>query len=168
MLRSRSFWTFLGVIVFLTGSSLLAAIILLVNPMDRLEQHLVQNGLQTVRALVDAEQVKLVRTTRDWAFWDATYQFIVDLNEEYIHGNITPETFESLHIKGILFYDAARNLVIRRHSIPRRAKRPVFLRTSWMPFRRPLPCLLPKIPKIAPAASWLTVVRACSWPPAPS
>uniref|UniRef100_A0A832A4X2 histidine kinase n=1 Tax=Desulfacinum infernum TaxID=35837 RepID=A0A832A4X2_9BACT len=70
MLRTRSFLIFLGVTIFLAVSALVIARYTLVYQLDRLEKRAAEEVLRTIRAGLDIELRKLVRTTSDWAFWD--------------------------------------------------------------------------------------------------
>lgn len=110
MLRTRSFLFFLGVTVCLVGLSLSASWFIVVDAMDKEERRLVQGKLQGVRAALESQMNQLARTAADWAFWDATYQFIETLDKTYINENITPEAFKTLRLKGMLFYDERRAL----------------------------------------------------------
>ncbi len=110
MLRTRSFVIFLTVTVCLVGLSLLAARYIVVDSMDKVERRLAEEGMQGIRAVLESQLTHLARTARDWAFWDATYQFVDDLNKEFIEENLTSETFHALHLKGMLFYDKNRVL----------------------------------------------------------
>lgn len=110
MLRTRSFLIFLGVVFFLSASPFVVARYTLVGALDRLEHRLAEDAMTAVRSTIDAELVKLQRTAADWAFWNETYQFIDDLNEAYIEGNLTKEPLTTLHLKAMLFYDTERNL----------------------------------------------------------
>ena len=49
----------------------------------------------------------LAGTTADWGIWGDTYDFIVDLNQDYIETNLTASMFDSLEIDVILFTDTA-------------------------------------------------------------
>ncbi|WP_448383334.1 CHASE4 domain-containing protein [Desulfosoma sp.] len=110
MLRTRSFLIFLGVTIFLAVSALVIARYTLVYQLDRLEKRAAEEALRTIRAGLDIELRKLVRTTSDWAFWDLSYEFVQDLNDDFIQENLTQETFATLHIQGMLFYNEVREL----------------------------------------------------------
>lgn len=96
--------------VLLAVSAVLAARYTLVAELDRLERQFAEDALRAIRATINGELTKLMRTTHDWAFWDATYQFITDLNETYIQENLTEDAFASLHLRGALYYDKDRKL----------------------------------------------------------
>ena len=110
MLRTRSFWIFLGVTIFLAVSALVIARYTLVHQLDRLEKRAAEELLRTIRAGLDIELRKLVETTSDWAFWDSTYNFVKDLNEDFIQENITESTYTTTRVQGMLFYNEARDL----------------------------------------------------------
>ncbi len=39
--------------------------------------------------------------TRDWAAWDNTYEFIQDVNQDYIEANLVASTFSSAELNFI-------------------------------------------------------------------
>ncbi len=110
MLRTRSFLFFVGVTLCLVGLSLSAAWFILVHAIDRVERQLAENKIQGVRAVLESQLTQLARTTRDWAFWDATYQFIENLDKSYIEENFSSDKFKTLRLNGMLFFDKRRVL----------------------------------------------------------
>ncbi|MEJ5349222.1 MAG: CHASE4 domain-containing protein [Desulfosoma sp.] len=108
MLRTRSFMIFLTVTFCLIGLSLVAVRWIMVDSidkMDKVERRLAEKAMESIRAVLKSQLTQLAVTTRDWAFWDATYRFIDDLNHEYIEENLTADTLPTLYLKGMLFYD---------------------------------------------------------------
>ncbi len=65
--------------------------------MDTLVQRAV-NGLETVRRTVEA-------TSRDWAFWDDSYQFVQDGNQSFIDNNLSAASFKNLRANFLMFLD---------------------------------------------------------------
>ncbi len=47
----------------------------------------------------------------DWGAWDDTYNFIIDLNQEYIDSNLETESFATTGMNLIYYYDAKGKLV---------------------------------------------------------
>ena len=43
----------------------------------------------------------------DWSLWDDTYDFVADLNEEYVESNLVESTFSTSKIQVILFFDTS-------------------------------------------------------------
>lgn len=48
---------------------------------------------------------------QDWSNWDATYQFVQDLNSGYIDENLTDDTLSVLDVNLMLFLDASNRIV---------------------------------------------------------
>lgn len=57
---------------------------------------------------------KLTSFGMDWAFWDDTYQFVVDGNSRYIANNLMDETFVDQKLNFMMFYNAQDKLVYQR------------------------------------------------------
>lgn len=52
----------------------------------------------------------LANTTKDWAVWDDTYDFMQTKSGAYTASNLAPTTLESLDIDGMLYLDSGMNL----------------------------------------------------------
>jgi two-component system cell cycle sensor histidine kinase/response regulator CckA len=57
---------------------------------------------------------KLTSFGTDWAFWDDTYQFVVDGNSTYIVNNLMDETFVDQKLNFMMFYNEQDKLVYQR------------------------------------------------------
>ncbi len=57
---------------------------------------------------------KLTSFTSDWAFWDDTYQFVTDGNNEYIVNNLMDQTFADQKLNFMLFYNEQNQLIYNR------------------------------------------------------
>lgn len=62
----------------------------------------------------------------DWARWDDTYEFINDLNKEYIESNLVEETMVNINVDEMLFYDVNQRLVFSTASAATIQKEPDF------------------------------------------
>ncbi|MBF0107124.1 MAG: response regulator [Deltaproteobacteria bacterium] len=63
-----------------------------------------RNILRSQNALKD-RAVSLGNKVADWAYWGDTYDFMQDKNEDYIKGNLVPESIVSTGIDFIIFVD---------------------------------------------------------------
>ncbi len=75
------------------------------------------NTRQNVESVMDTIADTLSRlhtTTGDWSFWDETYKFLNDLNEDYIRENLEVNTFTTLKINLMIFIDLKGNCVYER------------------------------------------------------
>ena len=80
----------------------------------RLEQQQAMDGLSTFGQTLNLEVNRIDRTAGDWAFWDATYQFSSDLNNDYIEENLGYDSFDVLGIDTFLIFDNDGNLKYSR------------------------------------------------------
>jgi diguanylate cyclase (GGDEF)-like protein len=64
-----------------------------------------QKEFSLVKNVLQNEFNTLATYNYDYAVWEDTYQFIQDLNEEYIEDNYVPDTFKSLEIEGAFYLD---------------------------------------------------------------
>ena len=59
-----------------------------------------------------ADEVRVLDAfVRDWAFWDDSYQFAEDANQEYIESNLVKETFSNQHIDIMAYYASSGELI---------------------------------------------------------
>jgi sensor domain CHASE-containing protein len=66
----------------------------------------IKRGLSEISNVLDG----LNSTAGDWAKWDETYEFIQNLNEEYIKNNLNVDTLTNLRINFMLFINLSREL----------------------------------------------------------
>jgi PAS domain S-box-containing protein len=63
---------------------------------------------------------RIESSVADWAPWDATHAFVAQGNQEYVDNNLADETFETLGLHCMLFFDADNRLVHSRfHDLDR-------------------------------------------------
>jgi signal transduction histidine kinase/CheY-like chemotaxis protein len=77
--------------------------ILVGNSIATLEEQDVRKDALRVREIISSDLDALNSTAADWAFWDDTYHFIVDGNDEFIQNNLVDDALFRLRINLILF-----------------------------------------------------------------
>jgi len=91
--------------IYVTSSSLL------LDSFARIEEReMAQNTQRVLDALRDRLDA-LNKTTRDYASWDDTYDFVQDGNAAYIESNLVTETFATNDLNLMLFVDNTGKLV---------------------------------------------------------
>ncbi len=60
----------------------------LLNGYEKLEKQEVEEDVRRVEAALDEKLDGMGRTASDWANWDDTYAFMIDLDEAYIESNL--------------------------------------------------------------------------------
>jgi signal transduction histidine kinase/DNA-binding response OmpR family regulator/HPt (histidine-containing phosphotransfer) domain-containing protein len=66
-------------------------------------KNLTDNVTRAERAL-HARTQELLGKTADWAQWDATYDFVVSRDKDYIDTNLNYETLQALRIKAVAYF----------------------------------------------------------------
>lgn len=75
------------------------------------QQQQVNRDFNVVDYIINNEKENINRTLLDWAYWDDTYKFIEDSNEEYIESNLQDSTLETLNLKMMTFLNAQGDIV---------------------------------------------------------
>ncbi|MBL4932300.1 HD domain-containing phosphohydrolase [Clostridium paridis] len=76
----------------------------------------VEESFQTLDYILSNEEESLKSSLLDWAFWDDTYGFINDKNDEYIKSNLDFSTLVTLNLKMMIFLDNKGNLVYSKET----------------------------------------------------
>ena len=85
------------------------------------KQNILQNADQTVKVIED-ELSQLRSVVGDWAPWDDTYQFVQDLNQNYIDNNLLDYSVSNLHVDFFLFINAEARVVYCKFVDPQSGK----------------------------------------------
>ncbi len=72
---------------------------------DLLEHKAIEQNVERALNALKAEEAQLQTLVNDWAWWDDTYKFVVDGNQDYIESNLVPETFEELELNIIAMFN---------------------------------------------------------------
>lgn len=76
-----------------------------------LEEHIVIQNVDRLQLALSSDIDQLNSTVSDWAPWDATYQFMMDRNQNYINRNLDAKTLSNLRLNLVLFIDPSGQLV---------------------------------------------------------
>jgi signal transduction histidine kinase len=76
---------------------------ILLNGYAELEAQQVQRNLYRLANVVEADLVALGATSRDYAYWSETYQFVAGENPSYIENNFIDDTFTRLRLNLVVF-----------------------------------------------------------------
>jgi sensor domain CHASE-containing protein len=95
----------LAVIVLSAGMNYLALRATVLPGFEQIEHDNAERNLLRVSDAISNELQHLMKSTRDWAFWDDTYSFAIGENDAYIEENLRFDTFESLGVDLTVFVD---------------------------------------------------------------
>ncbi len=92
---------------------ILAGVLFFQYPEDlrQLEHQQVQDDVRSALNAIENEQDDLSATLHDWAYWNDTYQFASDHNNEYIAQNLDASTLSGLGLNLFVITDLSGNIV---------------------------------------------------------
>lgn len=102
------------VVVTLTGTLIFTSHQLVTRRFLALESDEAKTNIERVLNELTNSLRKIESTVGDWAPWDDAYTFVKEGNSSFIENNLTDETFKTLHLNFILFFDTRDELVYRR------------------------------------------------------
>lgn len=91
--------------LILSGLLVGLTIFLVTNRTAVVEDIIIENNVAAVENAIKSETERLLLTSKDWAVWDDTYQFIQDLNQEYIDSNLVANAIKQLDLNTMAFVD---------------------------------------------------------------
>lgn len=66
-------------------------------------ERLAEEKVKTFEKILDVELSNLQKFCIDWAVWDDTYEFVYDLNTEYVESNLVESTFLDANLNAMIF-----------------------------------------------------------------
>ena len=111
-IRKKTLLIVACVMVFIVFIVLPVNLLLLLRNMHWLERDEVEKALERSRSSLDHQLQQLAKVTRDWAFWDDTYEYLRTRNRAYEESNLVPTTFLNLGIDLFLLLDLEGRPVI--------------------------------------------------------
>jgi len=79
--------------------------------LSQFEKELAINDLERVHKTIEKELLYLHRTCADYAWWDDTYEFVINKNETFKQVNLLPQTYEENNINLILIINKSGEIV---------------------------------------------------------
>ncbi|SIS42233.1 diguanylate cyclase domain-containing protein [Salimicrobium flavidum] len=98
--------TFIILIIFI--GLFLSLLFFIIRPQlleeaHKYDQRSLEEDITRVENYIEMEKDSLLRLNRDWAVWDATYNFINDKDENYLTSNLADETFTNNQLQYMMF-----------------------------------------------------------------
>lgn len=108
-LKGKTFTILLGSTALIFGVVYVWSRFMLLGGFVQVEENEVRRDLEQVLDTLNDQIAVIGMRNGDWAYWDDTYQFIVDRNQEYIDKNLGYDQFASLSslVNFILFFNEA-------------------------------------------------------------
>src|SRR5450830_620289 len=77
----------------------------------RLDSENVERQVLRAHSYLSYSLDTLGRTCSDWAYWDDTYQFILDHNTAYADSNLAPSSLATIDVDIMVFLDTSGKVV---------------------------------------------------------
>lgn len=113
-IRKQTFLVITVMFSILVASLILVARYVFLDSLKQVEDNLMKQNVERVENVFSHTVSGLESTTSDWASWDDTYKFVTDVDDDYIENNLVDDTFNTLSLNFMLFYDTAGNLVMSK------------------------------------------------------
>ena len=94
------------------AGGLIASMQLVMLPgLERMEANYAYTNLERGVNAIENDAENLQAMVNDWASWDDSYQFIADRNEGYLNSNMVDDTFVTIRLNFIIYFDTDGNIV---------------------------------------------------------
>ncbi len=111
-LRTRIFLIVSLALIALIGWVHVLSNTILMRGFKKVEDTYIRRNVVRAKKVLESQVSLLDTKSSDWATWDDTYEFIVDLNEKYIRSNLASlAAFYDLGVNFILYYNSKGQLV---------------------------------------------------------
>ncbi|MFA4953868.1 MAG: CHASE4 domain-containing protein [Patescibacteria group bacterium] len=84
----------------------------------RLDSENVERQVLRAHSYLSYSLDMLGHTCSDWAYWDDTYEFVVDHNTAYADSNLTPSSLTTIDVDIMVFLDTSGKVVSARFQTP--------------------------------------------------
>lgn len=109
-LRKKTLIIIYTISLLLITLIVVASRFILLESLYLLEDDYCKKNVQRAFNVMTNENNNLLSTAGDYAAWDDTYEFMADMNNNYMNSNIIPETLAGLNLNLFLFIDKQDHL----------------------------------------------------------
>jgi len=102
-LRKKTILLLAFVQLWLVGGIVLSTHQILVSHLRKIERREVKNDVQRAYNVLQSDLQSLYSTSKDWGYWDDTYQFMDDKKSTYIADYFNPDTLRNLRISMLVY-----------------------------------------------------------------
>src|SRR3982751_677370 len=105
-LRRKNFVAIISTLIGLVLVLFVISQFIILRQFDEQQKKTIQSDVgRTVNALTQ-QLDNLASVSSDWAYWDETYQFVEDGNQEYIDANLYDESVANLNLDFMLYVNS--------------------------------------------------------------
>jgi hypothetical protein len=113
-IKKKSFLILLGALLISVAILFGTASSILIQGYSRLETLTAKQNVERVEKAIFAIEDQMKSTVIDWSYWDDTFDFISNQNQDYIDSNLQDNTLAYLKINFIQYLDANGRVVFTK------------------------------------------------------
>ena len=117
-LRRRLLLLFMPLMLLSLGAVWLLSQHLLLQRFDQLDAEQLAESANQLHRELHQQMSNLLTLSRDWAWWDNSFQFVAGKNEDYIASNLNTDTLNNLSLHFILIYNNQGHLIQELWHLP--------------------------------------------------
>ena len=110
-LRTKTIITVSLLSLLIFGAMQIITVLIIRPSFTELETQETKEGITQANSVIKYRLSQLISKVKDYSFWDDTYNFVQNGNEDYVEDNFIEDTFENLNLNLIAVIDNNRNLV---------------------------------------------------------
>lgn len=110
-LQNKTLVFFLILLVCMSAVVTIISNSLITREFSEIEGLEVLHENEKIELIIRSQISALERTNIDWAYWDDTYNFMMDKNEEYLQSNLQDDTFMTLRLNYMIFINNSNEIV---------------------------------------------------------
>nr|MBA3867673.1 hypothetical protein [Anaerolineae bacterium] len=105
-LRRKNFIAILSTLIGLVLVLFVISQFIILRQFDEQQKETIQSDVARTVNVFTQQVDNLASISSDWAYWDATYQFVQDGNRDYIAANLYDDTLSNLRLDFMLFINS--------------------------------------------------------------
>jgi len=110
-IRSKTQIVLGATFLLVVAAACVASHTILMDDFVRLDEERLRTSVQRAKSALDSELFQPESVNRDWVFWDDTYEFILNRNEDYIRINLVDDVFRNLRLNFMVFVNSIGKVV---------------------------------------------------------
>ena len=110
-LRSSTIMIFTLLFLIMAFSVYILINTVMMKSINQLEEKNVGENIERAVNAIEQQEASLASTTKDWAAWDDTYEFVRNRNERYLESNIYEDVFVNLDLNIMAITDLSGNYI---------------------------------------------------------
>ena len=110
-MRGKTILSIAALLIVLISSAYVISRVLLIGQFQDGDKNLISTKLDQLSSLVDESQAQLNQTTKFYANWDQSYDYIQNPDPDFINKNFLPVSLNDVKVQLVVFLDPTGKVV---------------------------------------------------------